>query len=288
MILCPPSLRISTFHEVTLDYAGAQHHLQLALRRGPQNRHAEPFRSLVARHPMVVEMVQGQVPPRGQLLGLPVYLALARSILQGDVVAFREVARSQQFVDDGLAPLVQRLRSAVILAGLTAISRCYSRIRFGDVAGMLHIGSAEDAERFCAKAAADGLIDAVIDHEGNASCRSIVGMTRPEGSGRGFIRISRTVSESGRTPRGHSTRRSQSSKFNSLQSLIDNFAHGSAVQCSEMACNLMNRSSARGESRLMTRPRSEKTAEAGMTIALARADSRTAHIGSFRQRQTIG
>jgi 26S proteasome regulatory subunit N3 len=150
---------------VTLDYADAQHHLQLALRRAPQNRHAESFRSLVTRHLMVVEMLQGQVPPRGQLLGLPVYLALARSILQGDVIGFQEVAQHQQFVDDGLAPLVQRLRSAVILAGLTVISRCYSRIRFGDVAEMLHIGSAEDAEGFCAKAAADGLIDAVIDHE---------------------------------------------------------------------------------------------------------------------------
>jgi hypothetical protein len=117
---------------------------------------------------MVVMMLQGQVPPRGMLLHLPIYLALARSILQGDVIAFQEVAQNQQFADDGLAPLVQRLRSAVILAGLTVISHCYSRIRFADIAEMLHIGSAEDAEGFCAKAAADGLIDSVIEH--NTQC----------------------------------------------------------------------------------------------------------------------
>jgi hypothetical protein len=78
---------------------------------------------------------------------------------------FNWVAQNQQFVDDGLAPLVQRLRSAVILAGLTMISQCYSRIAFSDMAGILHIGSTEAAEGFCAKAAADGLIDAVIQQE---------------------------------------------------------------------------------------------------------------------------
>ena len=150
---------------VTLEYADAQHHLQLSLRRLPQNKHAESFRSLVTRHLMVVMMLQGQVPSRAMLLGLPIYLDLARSILKGDVIAFREVAQNQQFVDDGLAPLVHRLRSAVILAGLTMISHCYSRITFNDIAEMLHIGSPEDAEGFCAKAAADGLIDAVIEHE---------------------------------------------------------------------------------------------------------------------------
>ena len=83
----------------------------------------------------------------------------------GDVIAFQDVVKSPQFAEDGLAPLVQRLRSSVILAGLTMISHCYSRISFADIADMLHIGSAEDAEGFCAKAAADGIIDAVIEHE---------------------------------------------------------------------------------------------------------------------------
>jgi 26S proteasome regulatory subunit N3 len=149
---------------VTLDYSEAQHHLQLSLRRAPQNRHAEGFRSLVTRHLMVVMMLRGQVPARGMLADLPVYLTLARSILQGDVISFERVAKHEQFTEDGLAPLVERLRSAVILAGLTMISQCYSRIRFEEIADMLHIESSADAEGFCAKAAADGLIDAVINH----------------------------------------------------------------------------------------------------------------------------
>ena len=167
---------------VTLEYAEAQHHLQLSLRRAPQNRHAESFRSLVSRHLMVVMMLQGQVPSRAMLLDLPNYLDLARSILQGDVIAFQKIAQNQQFIDDGLAPLVQRLRSAVILAGLTMISHCYSRIKFVDIAEMLHIGSAEDAEGFCAKAAADGLIDALIDHE--SGC--LVSMQNKDDSAAGF------------------------------------------------------------------------------------------------------
>jgi hypothetical protein len=116
------------------------------------------------------------------LLDLPIYLNLARSILQGDVISFQGIAQDQQFVDDGLAPLVQRLRSAVILAGLTMISHCYSMITFSDIADMLHIGSAEDAEGFCAKAAADDLIDAVIQHE--TGC--LVSMRSKDDSGGGF------------------------------------------------------------------------------------------------------
>lgn len=150
---------------VSLEYAEAQYHLQLSLRRLPQNKYAEPFRSLVSRHLMVVMMLQGQVPSRTMLLDLPIYLDLARSILNGDIIAFQEVSQNPQFAEDGLAPLVQRLRSSVILAGLTMISHCYSKISFSDIANMLHIRSDEDAEGFCAKAAADGLIEATIDHE---------------------------------------------------------------------------------------------------------------------------
>lgn len=167
---------------ITLEYTLAQHHLQLSLRRAPQNKYSAQFRGLVTRHLMVVMMLQGQVPARSMLLETPVYLKLARSILQGDVISFQEVAQSPVFEEDGLAPLVQRLRSSVILAGLTMIAHCYSRISFNDIAEQLHIGSAEDAEGFCAKAAADGLIDAVIEHE--SGC--LVSMKGKEDASAGF------------------------------------------------------------------------------------------------------
>ena len=150
---------------ITLDYSSAQHHLQLALRRAPQNRHTENFRGLVQRHLNVVMMLQGQIPSRATLLDAPLYLELARAIMAGDIIGFQNIQAHQEFVDDGLADLIPRLRSSVILAGLTLISHCYSRISFQDIAEMLHIGSPEDAEGFCAKAASGGLIEGVIDHE---------------------------------------------------------------------------------------------------------------------------
>jgi hypothetical protein len=126
------------------------------------------------------------------LMELPIYLDLARSILQGDVIAFQKVAENPQFAEDGLAALVQRLRSAVILAGLTMISHCYSRITFCDIAELLHIGSAEDAEGFCAKAAADGLIDAVIQHD--SGC--LVSMrNKDDGSGGFSERIHKDIQD---------------------------------------------------------------------------------------------
>ena len=150
---------------ITLDYASAQHHLQLSLRRAPQNRHSENFRGLVQRHLMVVMMLQGQIPSRATLLDAPLYLELARAIMAGDIIGFQNIQAHQEFAADGLGSLIPRLRSSVILAGLTLISHCYSRISFSDIAEMLHIGSAEDAEGFCAKAASGGLIEGVIDHE---------------------------------------------------------------------------------------------------------------------------
>lgn len=57
------------------------------------------------------------------------------------------------------------LRHNVIKAGLRMISLSYSRIPMRDIAAKLHLDSVEDAEFVAAKAIADGVIDATIDHE---------------------------------------------------------------------------------------------------------------------------
>jgi len=147
---------VGHLNAITLDYAQAQYHFQLSLRRVPQNHHSENFRGLVQRQLMVVMMLQGQIPSRSLLLDAPIYLKLARAIMNGDVLAFQAIQDSEEFKDDGLSVLIPRLRSSVILAGLTLISQCYSKITFKDISEMLQIGSAEDAEGFCAKAASGG------------------------------------------------------------------------------------------------------------------------------------
>lgn len=156
---------VGHLHAVTLEYSEAQYHLQLSLRRAPQSKYAAHFRALAQKHLIVVMMLQGKVPPRSMLIDESVYLELARSIRRGDVEAFRAISNNQQFKDDGLAVLVPRLRGSVILAGLTTIAQCYSRISFEDIARFLKIENPEDAESYCAKVAADGLIEATIDHE---------------------------------------------------------------------------------------------------------------------------
>jgi hypothetical protein len=49
---------------------------------------------------MIIMMLRGQAPSRGIPFDLPIYLVLARSILQGDVIAFQETVQSPQFVED--------------------------------------------------------------------------------------------------------------------------------------------------------------------------------------------
>lgn len=183
---------VGQLEAITLNYGEAQHHLQSALRRAPQNKYSQNFRELVTRHLMVVMMLRGQVPARSMLVGTPDYLELARSILKGDLIKFQEVMSKEVFKKDGLDPLVQRLRSSVILAGLTMISQCYSKIEFSDIADRLKLDSAEDAEGFCAKAAADGLIDAIIEH--NNGC--LVSRSIQDESGLGFSeRINRNIQD---------------------------------------------------------------------------------------------
>jgi hypothetical protein len=109
-------------------------------------------------------MLQGQIPSRALLADFPIYLSLATAIMRGNVVEFTALSQHPQFAEDGLMSLVQRLRSAVILAGLALLAQVYSRISFADIAEILHMGSSEDAEGFCAKAASEGTIQAEIDH----------------------------------------------------------------------------------------------------------------------------
>lgn len=150
---------------ITFEYQEGQYHLDLSLRRTPQNQFSFGFRNLVNKHLIIVKMLQGQVPPRNQLAENPIYLKLGHSILQGNLKIFDEVSENEDFKKDFLEILVKRLRSSVLLAGLTMLSHCYSRISFKDIADFLQLSSVEDAETICAKASADEIINCTLDHQ---------------------------------------------------------------------------------------------------------------------------
>lgn len=61
---------------------------------------------------------------------------------------------------------MNRIRQNVIRTGLKKISVSYSRISLRDICEKLHLDTPEDVECIVAKAIRDGIIDAVIDHEG--------------------------------------------------------------------------------------------------------------------------
>ena len=58
------------------------------------------------------------------------------------------------------------MRHNVIKAGLRKINTSYSRISFADICKKLHLDSVEDCQYIVAKTIKDGVIDAVINHEG--------------------------------------------------------------------------------------------------------------------------
>jgi len=186
---------------VSARYADADACLTQALRKAPTNT-GLGFKQLVQKHAVVVQLLRGKVPDRAVFAGiagsdggapdkamaraLRPYLALTQSVRSGDVEGFSRSVdeHSAQLGADGTLSLVHRLRRTVIRSGLTKITRAYSAIAFSDVAAMLGLSSAEDAEFLCAKAIADGVIRASLDHDAGSlialSAEDVYATARPK------------------------------------------------------------------------------------------------------------
>jgi 26S proteasome regulatory subunit N3 len=166
-----------------LQYSDARDALLAASRKAPTG--AVGFRAAVAQWLTVVRLLLGEVPPLRELAAdaragpgaaaaLGPYLDLARAVRSGDLGAFGEVTarHGPAYAADGTAPLVGRMRHAVIRAGLARLASAYARIPLSDVATRLGLASADDAAAVAAKAIADGALDATLDRDGGwmASC----------------------------------------------------------------------------------------------------------------------
>ena len=160
-----------------LEYSDARDALLAASRKAPTA--AVGFRAAVAQWLTVVRLLLGEVPPLRELAAdaragpgadaaLAPYLALARAVRSGDLAAFGAVtaAHAAAFTAHGTAPLISRLRHAVIRAGLSRLAAAYARIPLADVAARLGLASADDAAAVAAKAIADGALDATLDRDG--------------------------------------------------------------------------------------------------------------------------
>lgn len=158
---------------VQLDYSDALWNLQQALRKAPQNT-AHGFRIIVHKFMIIVQLLMGEVPARDIFRqpniqhALRRYLSLTQAVRIGDMAKFKRVleAASDEFESDRTMSLIMRLGHNVIKTGLRMLSCSYSRIPLSEVCSRLHLESIENTEGVVAKAIHDGVIDAVIDHEG--------------------------------------------------------------------------------------------------------------------------
>jgi 26S proteasome regulatory subunit N3 len=154
-----------------LDYTGAHASLMQALRKGPQG--ALGFRVAATKLYLVVQLLNGEIPPRSEFLGqdmkkaLEPYLQLTMCVRFGNLGRFQNIANKHQaaFEHDCTHSLILRVRQNVIKMGLRRICQAYSRIGISDVCVKLSLDNPEDAEYIVAKAIKDGVIDATIDHE---------------------------------------------------------------------------------------------------------------------------
>lgn len=162
--------RIQAIH---LNYADAYVNLMSASRKAPTVC-ARGFRSQVQNLAVLVQLLMGEIPERNVFRDKTIswkmrpYLELTRAVRIGEMGKFKRVVEEYEeaFVRDHNMTLIQRLRTNVLKTGLKKLNLAYSCISLEDVAEKLLLDSAEVAEGVVAKAIRDGVIDAVIDHEG--------------------------------------------------------------------------------------------------------------------------
>ena len=169
---------IGKIQAIQLDYTDANAKLQQVLRKVPSSPPGgsagiDGFRRAVAKLAIVVQLLMGTIPERETFdepalkASLAPYLQITQSLRVGNLREFSAVMErhGDTFRKDSTFTLVSRLRHNVIKTGLRKISVSYSRISFADIGTKLHL-DASDVEPICAKAIRDGVIDAVLDHDG--------------------------------------------------------------------------------------------------------------------------
>nr|CAG4642407.1 EOG090X03QW [Evadne anonyx] len=158
---------------IQLEYSQAHTHLLQAIRKAPQHT-AVGFKQTVQKLLVTVELLLGDIPERKLFrqstmrYALAPYFQMTQAVRLGDIHRFNKVLETygNMFQADHTYTLIIRLRHNVIKTAIRAISLSYSRISLADIATKLMLDSAEDVEFIVAKAIRDGVIEALLDHEG--------------------------------------------------------------------------------------------------------------------------
>ncbi|GAB5586969.1 26S proteasome non-ATPase regulatory subunit [Umbelopsis nana] len=157
-----------------LDYTEAHTQLLQAIRKAPQNTATAGFQQTANKFFIIVQLLMGEIPERSVFRqpvlrkALVPYLHITQAVRIGDLNQFQEglAKYGANFKRDKTYTLILRLRHNVIKTGIRMISLSYSRISLRDICIKLHLDGEEDAEFIVAKSIKDGVIDAVLDHDG--------------------------------------------------------------------------------------------------------------------------
>ena len=89
-------------------------------------------------------------------------------VKSGDMDTFKSIVTKYEaiFRADRNYSLILRLRHTVLKFGLKKLNISYSKISLKDIQSKLSLDSVEETEQIVAKAIRDGVIEAVINHDG--------------------------------------------------------------------------------------------------------------------------
>lgn len=158
---------------VQLEYSEAHGMLVQALRKAPEVG-AKAFRIEVLKLQVIVELLMGQIPNRQiftqKFLQVPLrpYFQIVNCVKSGDMVLFNKIMTmfGEIFKKDKNCAMILRLRHTVLKFGLKKLNISYSKISLADIKAKLNLESIEETEQIVSKAIRDGVISAVINHDG--------------------------------------------------------------------------------------------------------------------------
>jgi 26S proteasome regulatory subunit N3 len=132
------------------------------------------FRIQVQKLQVIVELLMGEIPNR-QIFSqsylqkpLSPYFQIVNCVKSGDMDTFKSIVTKYEaiFRADRNYSLILRLRHTVLKFGLKKLNISYSKISLKDIQSKLSLDSVEETEQIVAKAIRDGVIEAVINHDG--------------------------------------------------------------------------------------------------------------------------
>ncbi len=129
---------------------------------------------------ILCQLLVGDIPERHiltasclQTQSMNYFIQLITAVRRGDLKLYHNILNNEEFMkgchQQGFYGLLTRVESSVQKTALSSLTKAYSKMKIENVQQRLGFQTQAEAELFCSKAIADGLIDSILEQDTNGS-----------------------------------------------------------------------------------------------------------------------